>query len=92
MKGNKNDRLIKMNRWIGNIKKSHVTCFDKFMGVLQKYKFSITSYSQDWKNSNFGTELSNQIKVAKRRYYGFFKNESLFQHLRFELNRFKIYA
>ena len=91
-KSSRKSGLSKINRWITNIKKSGVHCFDKFIGTLQKYKSSIINYFKARKNSGFVEGLTNKIKVAKRRCYGFFKIESLFQRLQVNLRGFKIYA
>lgn len=81
--------LAKLDRWITSVQKSDVRCFDKFIGTLEKYKPYIANYFKKRRNSGFVEGLNNKIKVAKRRCYGFFKNESLFQRLYLD---FKGYA
>lgn len=81
--------LAKLDRWITSVQKSDVQCFDKFIGTLEKYKPYIANYFKKRRNSGFVEGLNNKIKVAKRRCYGFFKNESLFQRLYLD---FKGYA
>jgi len=74
------------------VEKSSIRCFDGFIVTLQKYKPSILNYFKARKNSGFVEGLNNKIKVAKRRCYGFFKVESLFQRLFLDLKGFEIYA
>lgn len=81
--------LAKLDRWITSVQKSDVRCFDKFISTLNKYKPFIANYFKKRRNSGFVEGINNKIKVAKRRCYGFFKNESLFQRLYLD---FKGYA
>lgn len=82
--------LAKIDRWITSVNKSELTCFDKFIKTLIKYKPSIANYFKDRRNSGFVEGLNNKIKVAKRRCYGFFKTESLFQRLTVDLCGFRL--
>jgi transposase len=84
--------VAKLNRWIAKVEKSGVKCFNKFIGTLKKYKSSIANYFKARKNSGFVEGLNNKIKVAKRRCYGFFKPESLFQRLQLDMMGFRKYA
>lgn len=89
---NKKSGLAKINRWIERAKKSDVICFKKFIGTLEKYKVYIANYFKKRRNSGFVEGLNNLIKVAKRRCYGMFKTETLFQRLFLDLQGFEIYA
>ena len=84
--------LAKLNRWIVKVQKAGITCFNQFIGTLEKYKSSISNYFKARKNSGFVEGLNNKIKVAKRRCYGFFKTTSLFQRLKLDLLGFQKYA
>lgn len=82
--------MAKVERWIQQVQKSELTCFDKFIGTLTKYKSSIVNYFKDRKNSGFVEGLNNKIKVIKRRCYGFTKTESLFQRLTLDLQGWRM--
>ncbi len=84
--------IAKLNRWITAVHKSDLRCFDKFIGTLEKYKPYIANYFKKRKNSGFVEGLNNKIKVAKRRCYGFFKTESLFQRLYLDLKGYQMIA
>jgi transposase len=84
--------LAKLDRWITAVQKSDLTCFDKFIGTLEKYKPYIANYFKKRQNSGFVEGLNNKIKVAKRRCYGFFKIESLFQRLYLDLKGYAMIA
>jgi transposase len=84
------DAVAKINRWISKVQDSELTCFNTFIGTLSKYKPSIANYFKDRRNSGFVEGLNNKIKVVKRRCYGFFKTESLFQRLTLDLSGYSM--
>ena len=84
--------LAKINRWMKRVKKSGVTCFNSFLVTIEKYKSYVANYFKKRRNSGFVEGLNNLIKVAKRRCYGLFKTETLFQRLFLDLQGFEIYA
>ena len=84
--------LAKLDRWITSVQKSDLQCFDKFIGTLKKYKSYIANYFKKRRNSGFVEGLNNKIKLVKRRCYGFFNNESLFQRLYLDLKGYAIIA
>jgi transposase len=79
----------KLKRWIVSIEKSELECFNSFIVTLNKYRSGIANYFKQRKNSGFVEGLNNKIKVIKRRCYGFFKTESLFQRLFLDLLGYK---
>jgi transposase len=91
-KTNRKAAVAKLNRWITRVRKSGVTCFNKFIKTLLKYKSGIANYFKARKNSGFVEGLNNKIKVAKRRCYGLLKTTSLFQRLQLDLIGFVKYA
>ena len=84
--------VAKLTRWINSLEKSDLSCFDKFLGTLTKYKSGIANYFKQRKNSGFVEGLNNKIKVVKRRCYGFFKTSSLFQRLFLDLKGYSLYG
>ncbi len=89
---NKRLAIIKINRWIKSVEKSDLRIFDSFLTTLNKYKLCIGNYFKSRKSSGFVEGLNNKIKVLKRRCYGIFKPETLFQRLFLDLQGFKYYA
>lgn len=88
----KKSALAKINRWIAKVEKSGLSCFNKFINTLEKYKNNIANYFKERRSSGFVEGLNNKIKVVKRRCYGFFKTETLFQRLFLDLQGYKLYA
>jgi transposase len=89
---NRKSGVAKLDRWIKAVNKSNLTSFDTFIGTLEKHKSSIANYFKSRANSGFVEGLNNKIKVIKRRCYGFFKTESLFQRLQLDLLGFNQYS
>jgi transposase len=88
--GNRKSAVAKIDRWIRQVDKSELKCFNTFVATLKKYKSSIANYFKSRKNSGFVEGLNNKIKVIKRRCYGFTKTESLFQRLTLDLQGFQM--
>ena len=89
---NRKSALAKIDRWIDSVEQSELTCFKKFIKTLEKYRGSIANYFKSRKSSGFVEGLNNKIKVTKRRCYGFFKAESLFQRLFLDLKGYEVFA
>jgi transposase len=84
--------MAKINRWIKSVKQSELNIFYSFINTLNKYKPYIANYFKDRKNSGFVEGLNNKIKVLKRRCYGLFDTEALFQRLFLDLQGSVFYA
>jgi len=89
---NRKTGLAKLVRWIKSVGKSDVTCFKTFIKTRKKYKPYIANYFKGRKTSGFVEGLNNKIKVAKRRCYGIFKTETVFQRIYLDLNGYEVFA
>ena len=89
---NRRTAMAKINRWIKSVEKSELTCFKTFIKSLKKYQPWIANYFKSRKSSGFVEGLNNKIKVTKRRCYGFFSTESLFQRLFLDLKGYEVFA
>jgi transposase len=84
--------FTKLNRWIDSVEKSGLSGFNKFIKTLKKYKTTILNYFKERKNSGFVEGLNNKIKVLKKRCYGVFKPETLFQRLFLDLKGYEMFS
>ena len=89
---NRKMAFTKINRWTALVKKSDVSCFNSFIKTLEKYKTNVLNYFKRRKTSGFVEGLNNKIKVMKRRCYGLYKTESIFQRLFLDLLGYKVFA
>jgi transposase len=82
----------KIRAWIKRVQASKLTCFDKFIRTLENWWDEITNYFHVRANSGFVEGLNNKIKVLKRRCYGIFNLEHLFQRISLDLAGYRLFA
>jgi transposase len=85
-------KLIK--EWANKVCNSELICFDKFISTLNNNWDDILNYfyRKGRKNSGFIEGLNNKIKVIKRRCYGIFNIEKLFQRIFLDLEGYEKFA
>lgn len=82
----------KIRNWIKRVRQSGLKCFDKFLKTLERWWEEITHYFEDRANSGFVEGLNNKLKVLKRRCYGIFNREHLFQRIYLDLEGYRLFA
>ena len=82
-------RLIK---WLDKVKRSVLTCFDKFLTTLENWLDKIANYFIDRPSSGFVEGLNNKVKTTKRRCYGIPRVATLFQRLYLDLEGYRRFA
>lgn len=82
----------RLRRWVNRVQSSTLTCFDKFIKTLNKHWRIILTYFNDRITSGFVEGLNNKIKVIKRRCYGIFNTEKLYQRIFLDLEGYHLYA
>ena len=87
----KKEASKQIKQWIKKVKNSGLNCFDKFIGTLQTHWNEILNYfyRKSRKNSGFVEGLNNKIKTIKRRCYGIFNLENLYQRIQLDLEGYK---
>lgn len=78
--------------WQQEVQRSQLTCFDPFLTTLNTYLDEITNYFLHRHSSGFVEGLNNKIKVLKRRCYGLFNLDHLFQRLFLDLEGYALFA
>ena len=84
--------IREIKNWKKCVKKSELTCFNRFIGTLDKWMNEITNYFEDRFNSGFVEGLNNKIKVIKRRCYGILNIGHLFQRIHLDLDGYSIFT
>jgi transposase len=74
-----------LKNWTLKVRNSDTTCFDTFLGTLEKWILEIANYFVQRENSGFVEGLNNRIKVLKRRCYGVIDRIHLYQRLSLDL-------
>ena len=82
-------RLIK---WRDKVRRSVLTCFDKFLTTLDNWLDEIINYFVNRLNSGFVEGLNNKVKTIKRRCYGILRVTTLFQRLYLDLEGYRRFS
>ena len=75
------EALESINTWISDVEKSDINCFKEFIKTLKKYQKEICNYFIGRNSSGFVEGFNNKVKVIKRRCYGIFNINHLFQRV-----------
>ena len=91
---NKKEAKKKIKYWISRVEKTELKCFEKFIGTLNNHWEEILNYfhRKGRKNSGFVEGLNNKIKIIKRRCYGIFKIDSLYQRVFLDLQGYQVFG
>lgn len=81
-----------IDRWVYDVRRSRLKCFDGFLKTLSNWKDEITNYFLDRHTSGFVEGLNNKIKVIKRRCYGILNVSNLFRRLHLDLRGYALFA
>lgn len=79
-------------RWCDQVRASGLSCFDAFLGTVDKWLDEITNYFVKGDTSGFVEGLNNKIKVIKRRCYGILNLDHLFQRLSLDLHGYRLFG
>jgi transposase len=82
----------KIQAWIQRVARSTLRCFDNFLNTLGRWWQEILNYFINRDNSGFVEGLNNKLKVLKRRCYGLFNLEHLFQRIFLDLEGYRLFA
>jgi transposase len=76
---------------IKSIESSSLDCFSSFVKTLHHHFNEITNYFISHKSSGFVEGLNNKIKVIKRRCYGIFRLDHLFQRIFLDIQGYALF-
>ena len=79
-------RLLK---WAEKVRRSSLTCFDKFLKTLATHLEAIANYFHRRASSGFVEGFNNKLKTITRRSYGLKRVDSLFRRLWLDLHGFQ---
>jgi len=82
----------RLMKWLDKVRRSVLTCFDKFMTTLENWLDKIANYFVDRLSSGFVEGLNNKVKTIKRRCYGIPRVQTLFQRLHLDLEGYRRFA
>lgn len=79
----------RLEKWSAKVKRSMLTCFDKFLKTLRNHLGEIANYFDKRASSGFVEGLNNKLKTITRRSYGLKRIDSLFRRLWLDLNGYR---
>jgi transposase len=82
----------KFRAWIKRVQQSILTCFDGFIKTLENWLEEISNFFINRDSSGFVEGFNNKIKVLKRRCYGIFNIQHLFQRIYLDLEGYRLFA
>jgi len=82
----------RLTKWQDKVRRSVLTCFDKFLTTLENWLDKIVNYFVDRLSSGFVEGLNNKVKTIKRRCYGIPRVTTLFQRLYLDLEGYRRFA
>lgn len=82
----------KIRDWIQQVQKSGLQCYDNFLKLLDTWWEEITNYFIQRETSGFVEGFNNKVKVLKRRCYGIFNLQHLFQRIYLDLHGYQLFA
>jgi len=88
----KRQAQAKIRRWQQQVLESGLQCFDSFLNLLQAWWEEITNFFIQRENSGFVEGFNNKVKVLKRRCYGIFNLQHLFQRIFLDLHGYRLFA
>jgi len=79
----------RLEKWAAKVKRSALTCFDKFLKTLHNHLDEIANYFDKRASSGFVEGFNNKLKMITRRSYGLKRVDSLFRRLWLDLNGYR---
>ncbi len=88
----KKQAQTKIRAWMTRVRNSALACFDNFLNTLERWWEEITNYFIHRESSGFVEGFNNRLKVLKRRCYGLFNWQHLFQRIYLDLEGYRLFA
>jgi transposase len=81
-----------LQRWMHEVRTSHLQCFESFVSTLEIWLDEIANYFLDRHTSGFVEGFNNKLKVIKRRCYGLLNVTHFFQRIQLDLSGYTRFA
>ena len=78
--------------WCKRVRQSKISQFDRFLGTIETWLDQITNYFLERLTSSFVEGFNNRVKVLKRRCYGIFDVDHLFQRLTLDISGYERFS
>jgi transposase len=81
-----------IHAWCKRVRKYEIEAFESFLTTLSNWLDEITNYFLERQTSGFVEGFNNRIKVLKRRCYGIFDVERIFQRLTLDISGYQRFS
>ncbi len=78
--------------WCQRVLRCKISQFDRFLGTIETWLDQITNYFLERLTSSFVEGFNNRVKVLKRRCYGLFDVDHLFQRLTLDIHGYERFS
>ena len=78
--------------WCKRVRQSKISQFDSFLNTIETWLEQIANYFLERLTSSFVEGFNNRVKVLKRRCYGIFDVDHLFQRLTLDIHGYERFA
>ncbi len=78
--------------WCKRVRQSQISQFDSFLVTIETWLDQISNYFLERLTSSFVEGFNNRVKVLKRRCYGIFDVEHLFQRLTLDIHGYERFS
>ncbi len=83
---------VRLLKWRDKVRRSVLSCFDKFLTTLDNWLDHIVNYFGDRLSNSFVEGFNNKVKTTRRRCYGILQITTLFQRLYLDLEGYRRFA
>lgn len=83
---------VELTSWMFLVREQQITCFEPFLKTLTNFFEEITNFFVNRLTSGFVEGLNNKIKVLKRRAFGIYNLDHLFQRIFLDVEGYQMFA
>jgi transposase len=84
--------ISQIKAWRRRVEASGLRCFDPFLKLLDPWLDLIANYFRQRQTSGFVEGLNNKLKVLKRRCFGIYNLQHLFQRITLDLDGYQRFS
>ncbi len=78
--------------WCKRVRQSKISQFDSFLNIIETWLDPIANYFLERLTSSFVEGFNNRVKVLKRRCYGIFDVDRIFQRLTLDIHGYERFS
>lgn len=88
----KAEGIRRLKAWCKKVRKSGLSCYDRFLNLLDNWLDLIANYFRERQSSGFVEGVNNKLKVLKRRCFGITNLGHLFQRITLDFRGYERFS